>query len=64
MFHFSVLFFSFFVLDLDHQINFSLFFSFAMGGVLQTLKFLSAAAGVGLCLNGMDKLAQRIDECV
>ena len=35
-----------------------------MGGVLQTIKFLSAAAGVGLCLNGMDKLAQRIDECV
>ena len=36
----------------------------SMGGVLQTIKFLSAAAGVGLCLNGMDKLAQRIDECV
>ena len=35
-----------------------------MGGVLQTIKFLSAATGVGLCLNGMDKLAQRIDECV
>ena len=36
----------------------------SMGGVLQTIKFLSAAGGVGLCLKGMDKLAQRIDEYV
>lgn len=35
-----------------------------MGGVLQTIKFLAAAGGVGLCLKGLDNLAQSIDECV
>ena len=45
--------------------SFFFFFFFeepVMGGVIQTIKFLSAAVGVGISLKGLDWLAQRVDE--